>query len=162
LREREIVVLRLLRDEFPLCSRPFLEMACRANRGLCRPRTVYFEVIGPGNRRRAVVARHKVRPLSERDVIAATTDLVRRGQVRRICGVFARGYDHVPGSVSWRIVRELEAGLPLVAEPYREVARRVGITQDELFAWIRRLRQAGCLRRLGAVVGPPVRRSQTH
>ncbi len=155
MRHTEIIVLRLFQEEFPLCPRPFLELACRANRGFCRPRTVYLEVLGPGPKRRAVVARHKVRPISEREVIAAAVSLVRRGQVRRIAGIFAARSDAAPGSTSWRIMKELEGGLPLVPEPYRELSRRVGVREEELIERIRALRQEGRLRRLGAVFGPP-------
>ncbi len=150
-----MVVLRLLQDEFPLCPRPFLELACRANRGICRPRTVYLEVIGPGSRRRPVVARHKVKPLSERDVIAAANSLARRGQVRRV-GAILGSVDAPPGSSPWRLARELEAGLPLVAEPYREIARRLSMSEEEVLERIRVLRETGGVRRFGAVLGPPL------
>lgn len=162
MRGTEVVILRLLNDEFPLCPRPFLELACRANRGFCRPRTVYFEVIGPGTKRRAVVARHKVRPVSEREVISAVTGLVKRGQVRRIAGIFAARIDATPGSVAMRLIQELQGGLPLVAEPYREVARRLNMREDELLQKIRALRQSGYLRRLGAILGPPVGQTRTQ
>lgn len=159
MREVEVVVLRLLQDEFPLCPRPFLELACRANRGICRPRTVYFEVIGPGTKRRPVVARHKVKPISERDVIAAVNSLTRRGLVRRVAAILGP-IDAPPGSAAWRLAQELQAGLPLVAEPYREVAKRLGITEEMLFERIKALQQSGGLRRLGAILGPPVPESQ--
>jgi len=157
-REVEVVVLRLLQDEFPLCPRPFLELACRANRGLCRPQTVYFEVIGPGPRRRPVVARHKVKPLSERDVLSATTSLIRSGRVRALGAVFGP-VEPAPGSLNSRVAEALRAGLPVVPEPYREVARRLDLTEEELIERVRVLRQSGVLRRFGAVLGPPERQS---
>lgn len=159
MREIEIVVLRLLQEDFPLCSRPFLELACRANRGFCRPRTVYFEVIGPGSKRRPVVARHKVRPISERDVITAAVSLVRRGHVRRVAGVFSNAAGPPPGSTPWRLVQELQTGLPLVAEPFRELARRLSLSEEQLLDQIRALRQNGGLRRLGAILGSPAKES---
>lgn len=161
MREGEIIVLRLLQDEFPVCPRPFLEIACRANRGFCRPRTVYFEVIGPGAKRRPVVARHKVRPMSERDVLAAASGLVRRGHVRRIAAVFGSRVDASPGTLPWRIIQELQGGLPVVAEPYRDLAKRLGLSEDDLLEKIRGLRQSGFLRRLGAILGPPLRQRRT-
>lgn len=159
MREIEIVVLRLLEEEFPVCPRPFLELACRANRGFCRPRTVYFEVIGPGPKRRPVVARHKVKPVSERDILAAASALVRRGQIRRVAGVFGP-IDPSPNSVSWRLAQELQTGLPVVAEPYREVARRVGLSEEELLANLKVLQDSGTLRRIAAILGPPAGQSQ--
>ncbi|RJQ06492.1 MAG: Lrp/AsnC family transcriptional regulator [Bacillota bacterium] len=161
MRETEIVVLRLLQDEFPLCPRPFLELACRANRGFCRPRTVYFEVIGPGPRRRPVVARHKVKPVSEKEVIAAMASLVRRGQVRRVAAVLGSVEASADGSTR-RVLQELQTGLPLVAEPYREVAKRLGMTEDELLSKIQALRQGGGLRRLTAILGPPALQRQRN
>jgi DNA-binding Lrp family transcriptional regulator len=159
MREVEIVVLRLLEDDFPLCPRPFLELACRANRGFCRPRTVYFEVIGPGVRRRPVVARHKVKPVSEKDVLGAASSLVRRGNIRRLAGVFGP-VDPSPGSLSHRLFQELQAGLPVVAEPYREVAKRLGMSEEALLDNLKALHQTGGLRRIGAVLGSPVRHTE--
>lgn len=159
MRGLEIVVLRLLQEEFPLCPRPFLELACRANRGFCRPRTVYFEVIGPGAKRRPVVARHKVKPVSEKDVLTAASALVRRGHIRRLVGVFGP-IDPSPGSLSWRVAQELQAGLPLVAEPYREVARRMGMSEEELLGNLKALHDSGGLRRIAAILGAPARQSQ--
>jgi len=162
MRETEIVVLRLLQEEFPVRSRPFLEIACRANRGFCRPRTVYFEVIGPGSRRRAVVARHKVKPVSERDVMTATSNLIRRGYIRRIGGVFGPRVDAPPGSKVARVIEELMSGLPVVPQPYREVARRLSLAEEDLLEKIETLRRAGYLRRLGAVLCPPIRQSKSR
>jgi len=159
LRELEIVVLRLLEEEFPVCPRPFLELACRANRGFCRPRTVYFEVIGPGPRRRPVVARHKVRPVSEKDILGAAAALVRRGHIRRLAAIFGPT-QFAPGSAAWRLAQELQAGLPIVAEPYRELAGRLGLTEEQLLALLKSLQESGSLRRIAAVLGPPARQSQ--
>jgi len=162
MRETEIVVLRLLQEEFPVCPRPFLEIACRANRGFCRPRTVYFEVIGPGSRRRSVVARHKVKPLSERDAMTATANLMRRGYIRRIGAVFGPRMETPPGLKAARLVKELTSGLPVVSQPYRELARRLNLTEADLLEKIKALRRAGYLRRLGAVLEPPVRQSKSR
>jgi DNA-binding Lrp family transcriptional regulator len=159
MRELEIVVLRLLQEDFPLCSRPFLELACRANRGICRPRTVYLEVIGPGGKRRPVVARHKVKPVSERDILRAATSLVQRGHIRRLAGIF-EPIGPSPGSLYHRMAQELQAGLPVVAEPYREIARKLEISEEALLDNLKALHQTGGLRRIGPVLGAPTGHTQ--
>jgi siroheme decarboxylase len=49
------------------------------------------------------------------------------------------------------IVRATQAGLPLVAEPWRAVAQAAGISQDELFARVESMLADGRMRRIGAV-----------
>jgi DNA-binding Lrp family transcriptional regulator len=50
-----------------------------------------------------------------------------------------------------RIVRATQAGLPLVAEPWRAVAEAVGATQAQLFARLEAMLNDGRIRRVGAV-----------
>ena len=49
-----------------------------------------------------------------------------------------------------RLLVELEGGLPLVAEPYAEIGRRLGISGDEVLERIAALKAAGVIRRLRA------------
>ncbi len=49
------------------------------------------------------------------------------------------------------IVAATQGGLPLVAEPYRAVARAVGITESEVIARLQRLLAKGAIRRIGAI-----------
>jgi siroheme decarboxylase len=49
------------------------------------------------------------------------------------------------------LVAATQAGLPIVARPYLEIARRVGIAEDEVIARLRRLLKAGAIRRIGAI-----------
>lgn len=49
-------------------------------------------------------------------------------------------------------IRELQEDLPLVPEPYRPMAVRIGTTQAALFATACRLRERGYLRRVAAVL----------
>ncbi len=100
-----------------------------------------------------------MKPVSEKDILSATSALVRRGHIRRVAGVFGP-IDPAPNSVSWRLAQEVQAGLPVVAEPYREVARRLGLSEDELLDSLKSLRQTGGLRRIGAILGSPARQSQ--
>lgn len=50
-----------------------------------------------------------------------------------------------------RIVAATQAGLPLVARPYRAVAEMVGATEAEVIARLERMLAHGAIRRIGAV-----------
>ncbi|MGA7450777.1 MAG: AsnC family transcriptional regulator [Rhodoplanes sp.] len=50
-----------------------------------------------------------------------------------------------------RIVAATQAGLPLVAQPYRAVAEMVGATEAEVIARLERMLASGAIRRIGAV-----------
>ncbi|MFZ1894993.1 MAG: AsnC family transcriptional regulator [Rhodoplanes sp.] len=50
-----------------------------------------------------------------------------------------------------RIVAATQAGLPLVAQPYRAVAEMVGTTEAEVIARLERMLANGAIRRIGAV-----------
>ncbi len=50
-----------------------------------------------------------------------------------------------------RIVLATQDGLPLVERPYHAVAEAVGIPADEVMERMRRMQQAGIIRRIGAV-----------
>ena len=49
------------------------------------------------------------------------------------------------------VVRATQAGLPLVAEPYAEIAARLGISEDEVISRLKQMLQDGRIRRIGAV-----------
>ncbi len=50
------------------------------------------------------------------------------------------------------LLREIESGLPLVARPYAEIGRRLGMSEAEVISRMRRLLASGVLKRLGIVV----------
>jgi DNA-binding Lrp family transcriptional regulator len=50
-----------------------------------------------------------------------------------------------------RIVKATQAGLPLVAEPYRAVADMIGADEAEVIARLARMLANGAIRRIGAV-----------
>jgi DNA-binding Lrp family transcriptional regulator len=50
-----------------------------------------------------------------------------------------------------KIVRATQAGLPLVPEPYAEVAQQLGIPQEALIAGLENMLADGRIRRIGAV-----------
>lgn len=47
-----------------------------------------------------------------------------------------------------RIIAATQAGLPLVAEPYAQIARQVGLTEDDLLDRMRAMQAAGAIRRV--------------
>lgn len=49
------------------------------------------------------------------------------------------------------IIEATQAGLPLVPEPYRAVAEQVGAEPAEVMARMKRMLEAGIIRRIGAV-----------
>lgn len=46
------------------------------------------------------------------------------------------------------VIRALQVDLPLVPEPYKEVAERIGITEERLLEVMNSLRDRGCLKRM--------------
>jgi DNA-binding Lrp family transcriptional regulator len=50
------------------------------------------------------------------------------------------------------LLAALEDGLPLVARPYRALAEAVGSTEQEVIERLRRLLEAGVIKRLGLIV----------
>ena len=50
-----------------------------------------------------------------------------------------------------RILAETQAGLPLVAEPYRAVAEALGLDEAEVIGRLARMVETGVVRRIGAV-----------
>jgi DNA-binding Lrp family transcriptional regulator len=54
-------------------------------------------------------------------------------------------------SVDRRIVEATQAGLPLVAQPYRAIAEAVGVSEADVIARLSRLLQTGAIRRIGVI-----------
>jgi DNA-binding Lrp family transcriptional regulator len=60
-----------------------------------------------------------------------------------------------PRSLSQRdraFVRALQDGIDIVPQPFAVVARRLGVGQEEVFAWLREAAAAGWLRRFAAIL----------
>lgn len=54
-------------------------------------------------------------------------------------------------AIDRRLVIATQAGLPLVGQPYQAIAERIGIGADEVMRRLAAMREAGVLRRIGAV-----------
>jgi DNA-binding Lrp family transcriptional regulator len=49
------------------------------------------------------------------------------------------------------VVKATQGGLPLVSTPYQELARQLGVSQEEVLGALRRMLADGRIRRIGAV-----------
>lgn len=48
-----------------------------------------------------------------------------------------------------RILNEIQSEFPIVVHPFREVGRRLGLTEDEVIRRIKGLKETGIIRRIG-------------
>lgn len=55
-------------------------------------------------------------------------------------------------AVDKTIVRAMQGDFPLVAEPYKEIAAKIGIDEAELLQRLRSLKKHGQIRKMGAVL----------
>lgn len=57
-------------------------------------------------------------------------------------------------AIDHKILNLIQAAFPLNAEPYRWIGEQAGISQEEAFQRVRKLRESGIIRRIGAVFDP--------
>jgi DNA-binding Lrp family transcriptional regulator len=57
-------------------------------------------------------------------------------------------------SLERRLLNEFQQGLPLVPEPFAEIARRLGVYETTVLETLRRLQTEGVVSRVGAVFQP--------
>jgi len=55
-------------------------------------------------------------------------------------------------AVNRALLRAVEGGLPLDAQPYARVGERIGISEDEVMARLQHLQDQGVIKRMGVVV----------
>jgi siroheme decarboxylase len=53
-----------------------------------------------------------------------------------------------------RLLNDFQQDFPLSPTPYADMARALGVTEEEVLARLRELKQAGAISRVGAVVRP--------
>jgi len=58
----------------------------------------------------------------------------------------------VLNEIDARIIAEIQGGLPLVSHPYAEVARCIGISEQEVIERISAMQDKGVIKRMGIVV----------
>ena len=66
-------------------------------------------------------------------------------------GVYVEEPGSVLDAVDRRIVLATQAGLPRVSRPCHAIAEQLGVSADEVMARLRRMLEAGIIRRIGAV-----------
>ena len=54
-------------------------------------------------------------------------------------------------AIDRRLIAATQQGLPLVYEPYRDLAGRIGLDEAEIIARLKRLLDDGAIRRIGAI-----------
>jgi DNA-binding Lrp family transcriptional regulator len=57
-------------------------------------------------------------------------------------------------AIDRKILNLIQTAFPLDAEPYRWIGEQTGVTQEEAFNRVRKLRESGIIRRIGAVFDP--------
>lgn len=57
-------------------------------------------------------------------------------------------------AIDRKILNLIQAAFPLEIEPYRSIGGQVGITEEEAFNRVRKLKEKGIIRRIGAVFDP--------
>lgn len=57
-------------------------------------------------------------------------------------------------AIDHKILNLIQTAFPLEAEPYRRIGEQFGVTQEEAFDRVRKLRESGVIRRIGAVFDP--------
>lgn len=50
------------------------------------------------------------------------------------------------------LVKILQEPMPLISTPFKEIAKNLGITEEEIFSWIKEMKEKGALRRFGALL----------
>ena len=55
-------------------------------------------------------------------------------------------------AVDKKIIRAMQDEFPLVAEPYKEIAERIGVTEAELLKRLQSYKEDGQIRKMGAVL----------
>jgi len=76
-------------------------------------------------------------------------------------GVTQSGSETVPGSngapfddIDRRLLNEFQRNFPLTATPYADIARCLGVTEQDVIARLQRLQSAGTVSRIGPVFRP--------
>ncbi len=52
----------------------------------------------------------------------------------------------------YQLIAEIQGGLPLVSNPYAEIAERIGLTEPEVIKRVGSMQESGIIKRMGVVV----------
>jgi len=65
-----------------------------------------------------------------------------------------RSPENVPDDLDMTLMSYLQAGIPIEADPYREISEKLGLSRQEIISRLKRLHEDGIIRRLGASIVP--------
>jgi DNA-binding Lrp family transcriptional regulator len=65
--------------------------------------------------------------------------------------MFSAFYEGIVDAIDHKILNLIQAAFPLDAEPYRWIGEQIGVTQEEAFNRVLKLKESGIIRRIGAV-----------
>jgi len=60
--------------------------------------------------------------------------------------------DVVIDEIDKRVIRAMQGEFPITKEPYKELAKTAGIDEDEFLTRVKRLKETGAIRKMGAVL----------
>jgi DNA-binding Lrp family transcriptional regulator len=65
-----------------------------------------------------------------------------------------KGSGNIPDDLDMKLMSFLQAGIPVEADPYREISEKLGLNQQEIISRLKKLHENGIIRRLGASIVP--------
>jgi len=65
-----------------------------------------------------------------------------------------RSPENIPDDLDMALISFLQAGIPIEADPYREISEKLGLSRQELLSRLKRLHEDGIIRRVGASIVP--------
>ena len=61
---------------------------------------------------------------------------------------------NIPDDLDMKLMSFLQAGIPVEADPYREISEKLGLNRQEIVSRLKKLHEDGIIRRLGASIVP--------
>ena len=65
-----------------------------------------------------------------------------------------KGSGNIIDDLDMKLMSFLQAGIPVEADPYREISEKLGLNRQEIVARLKKLHEDGIIRRLGASIVP--------
>ena len=65
-----------------------------------------------------------------------------------------RNLENTPDDLDMELMSFLQAGIPIEADPYREISEKLGLSRQEIISRLKKLHEGGIIRRLGASIVP--------
>ena len=65
-----------------------------------------------------------------------------------------RSPENIPNDFDMALISFLQAGIPIEADPYREISEKLGLSRQEIISRIKKLHEDQIIRRVGASIVP--------